>query len=280
MNSYSVEDPSAASITPTNAVTLSQDRYTITATKTGSADFTFLATVCTGSGNSKEFNGRIPILFVPYIDAYAEAIGDPHFRQPVIDQLTGKIKEVCYDIKGSGGDILNIIGFKKNNIQVFGELKDDYYMHKIFIPFLFENITITPAKLFIGKHRQIKWEKENKVLKSKYFNFIFQDTKIYLSSNENFPFNEPFKMIIESGIHSLSELHLDVSFKYSVNEYPFMTGIIGKLGQKKISFFNNVQMKNYNLAQNSIILDGKLFKSHLIYRKEKECWFLEAKNFM
>lgn len=59
---------------------------------------------CDGIGKTFKFN--IPVVFKYLSDPYASATGDPHFKQPVIDEITGSVKHICYDVIGEAGDYL------------------------------------------------------------------------------------------------------------------------------------------------------------------------------
>lgn len=72
----------------------------------------------------------------------------------------------------------------------------------------------------------------------------------------------------------MSEVHLDIGFKYSQNDYPQMTGILGTIGQKKFTFFENVQEKGENRARSSILVDGKIINAEKILRNNSPCWLV------
>lgn len=137
---------------------MGQNKQTITATKVGASLSTFITTTCTGSGNNFQFINQIPVIFGPKVDPYASTGGDPHFKQPIIDQITGKTKHICYDVTGQSGDNMNIVGFNNHHITVFGELMDDYYMHKITIKSPFENITVTTNSLSVKHIKMNVWQ--------------------------------------------------------------------------------------------------------------------------
>lgn len=68
-----------------------------------------------------------------------------------LSSATRKRNDIFYDVTGKAGEYLYIAGFERNNANVYGQFKDDYYMHKISIQLLIGNITITKNYYFYFK---------------------------------------------------------------------------------------------------------------------------------
>ncbi|CAD5122857.1 DgyrCDS11259 [Dimorphilus gyrociliatus] len=60
--------------------------------------------------------------------------GDPHFRLLVSDSRGENIhKNIYFDVTAKEGDKIEIFKDESDNITIYGELKDDYYLHNIHV---------------------------------------------------------------------------------------------------------------------------------------------------
>lgn len=278
--SYVSDDTSIATISPIQEVVLTSAPHAITANKVGTGASTFITMTCTASGNAFEFINKIPVTFNSIVDPYASTSGDPHFKQPIIDRISGEMKQICYDVTGQSGDIINIVGFNNHQITFSGELMDDYYIHKIIIKSQCENITVTTNFLSVKHIQSNIWQENDVNFQSECFNFAKKKNKIYISTKSKLNFKSPLNFFIEKLSHSISEVHLDIGFKISPNDYPQMTGILGTIGQKKFSFFENTQEKKENKRRSAIMIDGKVINAQIQTRNNSPCWLVDINYLM
>ncbi|CAD5126220.1 DgyrCDS14389 [Dimorphilus gyrociliatus] len=234
--SYSLSNPDKATLDKTENVFPEYGIDNIVVTKVGSA------------------NVDIPMYFTPNGDPWSFAWGDSHFQQMVVDYPSQMTKSLCYDITGSPGEYLYIAGFSLNGIQVYGQLIDDHYMHRIIFKFDSGRITISTNNIIFDNEQPVNWiaDLQKFTFKSKKFEYLITRNHIFIKS-----LVYPGNIIqIQKSIHSLSEIHLDVSFKLSPKDYKQMDGLIGDIGKKNLIF-----TQKFNLMGK---LDQSLFQLMLI----------------
>lgn len=185
------------------------------------AESAILILVCT-KGARIETN-KIPIAFKSSADPFASATGDPHFRQPIIDETTWLVNYVCYDVSGKTGEYLYIAGFKRNNLKVFAQLKDDYYMHKIIIQSPFGNVTITKELIILDNKQIYNWEIGQANFQTKFFYYFNKKNKVVLEMRTNSLKKFPLTILIEKGENLMNEVYFNVGFNFplSWNEWSF-----------------------------------------------------------
>ncbi|CAD5126314.1 DgyrCDS14467 [Dimorphilus gyrociliatus] len=88
---------------PVNTFFISQTPTTVVATQKNGVQSSFLVLNCIA--DSKTFIYDIPIVFAN-VDPWASLVGDPHFKQPIFDQLSSLNTHICYDVTGFAGDYI------------------------------------------------------------------------------------------------------------------------------------------------------------------------------
>ncbi|CAD5126575.1 DgyrCDS14668 [Dimorphilus gyrociliatus] len=251
----------------------SRTHGSVYATKVGSTKSVLMGVTCQ-TPDSFAISLDVPF-FSPNSDPWTSASGDPHFKQIVLDNISLKTESVCYDVTGSPGDYLHIAGFSSNGIQVYGQLKDDYYIHRIYIKSDCGKISALTNFIIIDNGQQINWNMQEITFKSKCFEYLITGNTILITS-----FLQPGKTIkIQKSIHSLSEIHLDARFKLSPKDYKEMNGLIGNIGKKKYKFHSKVQSDgNMGSKFISIDIDNKLMKGEKVERNKEECWLINVDN--
>ncbi|CAD5126847.1 DgyrCDS14877 [Dimorphilus gyrociliatus] len=92
----------------------------------------------------------------------------------------------------------------------------------------------------------------------------------------------PGKIIqIQKSTQSISEIHLDASFKLSPMNYKEMDGLIGDIGKKKYKFHSEVQSDGQIGSKSiSIDIDNKLIKGKKVERNKEECWLINVDDIL
>ncbi|CAD5126588.1 DgyrCDS14678 [Dimorphilus gyrociliatus] len=275
---YTLPNPDKASKDKLEKIFSMYSDDTVVVTKLGSAKSALMKLTC-ATVDSFVFSIDIPIYFTPNSDPWSSASGDPHFQQIVVDYPALTTKSICYDVTGSPEEYLYIAGFTLSGMQVYGQLNDDYYMHRIIIKFDSGRITALTDYLILDNGQIINWtdDMQKITFKSKRFEYYITRNLIFINSFEN-----PGKIIqIQKSIHSLSEIHLDVSFKLSPKDYKKMDGLIGDIGKKKYIFHSEVQSdRNVGSKSISIEIDNKLIKGEKVERNKEECWLIDVDDIL
>lgn len=204
---------------------------------------------------SKEFNVQFH-LGDKKKEMSSSANGDPHFTQIVFDEKTGKSHKICYDVTGKKGEKINIINFVNKNISIFGELMDDYYMHKIKIQqekflsyFDVYGFYLNNKK----KEKKIQFYSWNEIFREKQINF-FQTFKI-ISLKKNICkiiFNKMQEIIkVEKITRNLNSQYLNIQIENLNKNYHKLDGLIGYVGNLPLTFFNQIQNPNSLNSPNS-----------------------------
>ncbi|CAD5126554.1 DgyrCDS14652 [Dimorphilus gyrociliatus] len=275
---YSIPNANEASLNKYEKVFIDKTEDIVTATKIGSTKSTLMRLTCE-IVESAEFSLEIPIYFTLNSDPWTSVSGDPHMKQIVLDYPSLITKAICYDVSGSPGDYLHIAGFSLSGIQVYGQLKDDYYMHKIIIKSDSGKITTSTNHIILDNGQLINWtgNMQKSTFKSKEFQYLITRNHVFITSLEN-----GGKMIkIEKSIHSSSENHLDASFKLSPDDYKEMDGLVGDIGKKKYIFHEEIQSdRNIGSKFISIDIDNKIIKGVKVERGNEECWLINVNDIL
>ncbi|CAD5126746.1 DgyrCDS14801 [Dimorphilus gyrociliatus] len=275
---YSVPNPYEAYLDTTKNSFSDTDIYRIKATKLEFTKSTLMRLSCETPG-SFTFSLDVPIYFAPNSDPWPSASGDPHFKQIVLDYSGPTTKSICYDVTGSPGDYLYIAGFSLSGIQIYGQLKDDYYIHRIFIKSDSNKITVSTNYITLDNGKLFNWtgNMQKTSFKSKHFQYLITGKYVFITSEEH-PENT---IKIQKSLHSLSEIHLDASFKLSPSDYKEMDGLIGDIGKKNYKFHSEVQLDgNIGSKFISIDIDDNLMKGERVERNKEECWLINVNDIL
>ncbi|CAD5126908.1 DgyrCDS14924 [Dimorphilus gyrociliatus] len=277
--SITAPDANVATVDNLGPVSFQQDPMTIVVTKTGSQSSLLLSSVCSDGG--KSFTSRIPVYFSATAPSpFASATGDPHFAQNVVDQSTMSTKQICYDVTGKMGDYIYIASFSNSGIKVFGQLKDDYYMHQIVIQSPSANVTVALDDILFGHKHNIEWNENIKEM-----TFQTNELKCEIVNDKKFLCTElksSFQIAVEKSKHFLGEMHLDVGFGLLPKNYIEMGGLIGDIGKKEFQFFSPVQV-DQNILTSEIVavqVDKNLLKGNVVKRNGQACWLLDTNEIL
>ncbi|CAD5126279.1 DgyrCDS14435 [Dimorphilus gyrociliatus] len=127
----SVIDSSKATIDTTSNITIDNNNIPITVT---------------------QFNFADSAIKNKLADPWATASKDPYFKQIVFDSLHSMDRPICYDVTGKPNSYLKIVEYSKIGVEIYGQLKDDYYMHRIIIKSLVV-LQETPIEIIIARTR-------------------------------------------------------------------------------------------------------------------------------
>ncbi|CAD5126975.1 DgyrCDS14972 [Dimorphilus gyrociliatus] len=276
--SASVVDSSKANIDKTSPITINYNDIEIMATKSGSSDSALIRIDCTLANIQTSSN--TPVYFTPGADPWATATGDPHFKQIIFDQLHSMNQPICYDVTGTPDSYLKLVEYLKIGTQIYGQLKDDYYMHRVIIKSLLGNITISMNSVTIHNRTQLNWMENSKrlLIQSEGFTYdIFSNEILITILGET-----PIKVRIERKRHSLEQLHLDVSFKFLPKDYEEMSGLLGHIGKKDYKFYSSVQSNSdiSNSKVTTIAIDDNLIFGRKVERNGKYCWLMDVDDIL
>ncbi|CAD5126818.1 DgyrCDS14851 [Dimorphilus gyrociliatus] len=273
-------DTSKVTIDVSGPFTLDSQIVQIIATKTGSSDFAFVKATCEVA--SKSFINYIPIYFASgSTDLWVSATGDPHFEQVVNDISTLEKKHICYDVTGTTGDYIYIAGFSMKGIKIFGQLKDDYYMHKIVVQTPFGNMSFSIDSFTLDNKKTFAWNHslQNLLLATDQFKYHIKNSKMIVITERR----SSFSIKIQKSTHGLGEFHLDVSFKTVPEDYPQMTGLLGDVGKKHFTFYSMIQSNRDESEFKSVavIVNNNLIRGRLQNRKDQiSCWLMDINDIL
>ncbi|CAD5126736.1 DgyrCDS14792 [Dimorphilus gyrociliatus] len=276
---FSLTHPSKATIDKNRKVFTPFDDLPIVVTRIGSSKSAVIRASCLEIEHSLPLIIDIPVYFTPNADPWASAIGDPHFKQYILDISSSKIIPICYDVTGSPNDYLHIAGFSEGEIKIYGQLKDDYYFHELIIKSCVDSITITTHDIFFQNGSTLEWKDKltNSVFKSKIFEFQIVENEILIS----FLKYSLVAIHVEKSVHSLSEKHLNINLKVSPNDYERMNGLIGDIGKKEYTFYPEVQPDQGSSSKLGSILIGKnLVTGTKSDRDEVGCWLMNVNDIL
>lgn len=221
------------------------------------------------SKSNKIYKIRYP-LGKAYGDSSSSANGDPHFKQTVYDLNTDKLRSICYDVTGEPGQKINIINFKRQNLSIFGQLLDDYYMHKIELKYTNTFLLIGVNVINFGDVFYLNWNEieEKGALQYKKF---FVKSKTKNSFIINF-LNIKEDLIIERKVNNFNDQHLDVYIQNFNVDYKYLGGLIGYLGSKEYRFYEEVQENARDLH---VHVDNELRKGRRVRRENNDCILFE-----
>ncbi|CAD5126313.1 DgyrCDS14466 [Dimorphilus gyrociliatus] len=252
----------------------------IIATKTGSSDFAFVKATCEVA--SKSFITYIPVYFASgSTDLWVSATGDPHFEQVINDISTLEKKHICYDVTGTTGDYIYIAGFFMKGIKIFGQLKDDYYIHKIVVQTPFGNMSFSIDSFTLDNKKTFAWNHslQNLLLATDQFKYHIKNCKMIVITERR----SSFSIKIQKSTHALGEYHLDVSFKTVPEDYPQMTGLLGDVGKKHFTFYSVIQSNRDESEFKSVAVkvNNNLIRGRLQNRKDQiSCWLMDINDIL
>ncbi|CAD5126496.1 DgyrCDS14610 [Dimorphilus gyrociliatus] len=276
--SVSVVDPTKASVDLTGSLYINDNTELIKVTQSNSADSALLKVDCTLINIQTSVN--IPVFFHPGANPWAIASGDPHFEQIVFDGLHSMNMPICYDVLGTPDSYLKIVEYSKIGVEIYGHLKDDYYMHRIIIKSVIGNVTVSMNSISIHNKTQVNWIENSKriIIQSKFFNYEIFSSEILITILQE----TPIIIKIEKARNFIDQWHLDVSFKSGPKDYVEMSGLLGHIGKKEYKFYSSVQSDSdiSNSKKTTIGIGNNLIIARKVERNGKYCWLMAVDDIL
>lgn len=202
--------------------------------------------------------------------------GDPHFNQYILNRLNNETTNICYDVTAEKNQYIKIFSQPKLETELFGQLKDDYYMHKM----------ILKVKNHLIKIDVFNMNTENMVLK-------WNDTanEEWMESNEML-FRKHYR-VIEIKRHkdddltfeiirrkdSLNKYYLDVALRGLKTDYTGMDGLLGRVGNNKISVYQQVQALDVS-GRTTVLVNGLKTFGYEQIRNGKICTLVKVDDIL
>lgn len=187
------------------------------------------------------------------------------------------MKRICYDVIGEKNDKIQIL--ENDEFTVHGLLKDDFYMHKIFVYHKEKTIVADTGRVLVSPKEPWVWRGQGTE------DFYFPNDIIRVSLKENLvnissistQTNRMTSVIITKMTSYISGSNLNVHF-YSNYKNSTKGGIIGEIEKKVYRFFDLIQSdekKNSEGKSYQVAINGNLFKCHNIIREGEKCCFFK-----
>lgn len=214
------------------------------------------------------------------------AKGDPHFRQRVYDERKKRFRTICYDVTGRSGDLIFL--FKqnsKNSISVYGQLKDDFYMHIIKIVSVLGRVVFTTDKIVFSNGAILRWDDfatEMLYIVGNY-SVSFEKNRLKISYLNKNTQQDSLEIIVIRSNRQLTGYYLDVLFNGLNNKYDNIDGLLGRIGRNHFRFYSSVQRKSHIYRKNprvAVMVNGHLIIGKTIKRNDEECWLLSVKDLL
>lgn len=215
-----------------------------------------------------------------------KANGDPHFTQVVSDIHGNSYKYICYDITGKAGDAINIfqttVGLK---LSISGVLKDDYYMHKIFVHSIYGNVSANTKHIYFGDGQRLKWRNGYILQPFTFGRYLvsFHENTIKLSIAKDDNQDRSLNVIIKRSRRPITGYFLDVNIEGINVDYFGTDGLIGRIGKNEYEFFEAVQDINESgdkteFSKVSVEVNGVLKTGKMDIRDGIDCWLLRTED--
>lgn len=203
---------------------------------------------------------------------------DPHFSQHISNTLTKETTRICYDISTEKNQFIHIFSHQKYGIHFFGQLKDDYYMHKIILQIDNQIIQadIDYISFFTDKYA-LKWDN---IVNDDWFEFHgihfrqYKDTiEVKRRKNDDFSFG------IIRRKDQLGKYYLDVLLKGLSTDYTGMDGLLGRIGTNKIEIYPQIQESNVNSLK-TVVINGYKTVGYGKIRGTVRCTFVKVDDLL
>lgn len=196
------------------------------------------------------------------------AVGDPHFMQIVKDEKTGNSEYICYDVSGTPGSYIHIASYSQLKVQIFGNLLNDFYMHKIIVLIEGHRI-IVDYDSYNFDRRNFTWTSSTKkVKKSK----IVLRTQGHILSI-TYLLKRPLKFSITRNIrHEVQLKHLDIHLSTTNG---LDDGLLGFSYKLKYEFYPPVQ---YDSNYGTVMIGSKFVQAKQTVRNHQKCWLLKTQD--
>lgn len=209
------------------------------------------------------------------IDPPTNGEGDPHFLQTVIDKKTNIPYSICYDVKGESGQIIRIFTDSKLQLQVDGQLMDDYYMHKMTIKFRQYRFQITTRNILNNIMKMDSWDGVKREMWTELNDLVIKRNDNYLRIAQ--VGDDSLSLIVYRRQRSDGQLYLDISIAGLKTDYTGQDGLIGRIGSNQFHFEDPVQEEKLNTAR-SININGQVFKGKKENRSGRDCILINVRE--
>lgn len=153
-------------------------------------------------------------------------------------------------------------------------------MHKIIIQSHFGNVTITKNHIILDNQQFRNWENTYEEIQTNFFYYSIRNEEIFLKLKNVFAPKNPLKIFIKKSVNWMNAIHLDVGFKFPLSQYSQMNGLFGKIGNKRLAFYNNVQLKKDTNHKMAISVNGILTNAEIVKRSNSECVLVDVKDLL
>jgi len=203
---------------------------------------------------------------------------DPHFNQYIFNRETNETTRICYDVIAEPNQYLEIFTQPKMETRLMGQMKDDYYMHKIILQ-LGDGIIeadVDQILIFTGA-RRLLW---NSIVHDRWTPFrgiLFKQSKntVEIKRYEN----DELTFGIVRSRDSVGKYYLDVFINGLSTDYSGLDGLLGRIGNNRISVYPNVQSTAIN-GKTTVVVNGMKTIGYETDRYGKECAFINVNDLL
>lgn len=204
--------------------------------------------------------------------------GDPHFIQPIRDKLQNVTKFLCYDVTGKSNEFIKIFTDSQFKTEVYGQLKDDYFMHNVLLKLRNHTIRIKANEIDFSSRIRFKWDDKqiltNNWLRFNNFFYRLKNNMVLVKTNKV----DKITYGVMRKIDKLKKYYLDIALFGLSGNYSGKGGLMGKIGNKNISILPTVQSKDAVKA--TLIVDGRKTFGLEMKRNGEKCIFVPANNLL
>lgn len=222
-----------------------------------------LKTICAGPTATATFT----------INPASGGNGDPHFDQLIKDATFNDTKQICYDISGGSNDIIQILNEPKKLLKIYGQLKDDYYLHKIFIDLYLSHIEVNIHEIIILPDLKKNWNQIEKKIWTEFSNFHFTLKTQKRKKILFFDFHDKISFAIKKNMNELGNFYLDILIFGLTTDYSGKDGLIGRIGNNKITIYPSIQES----MKTTIIVNNHKSFGYKKKRNGRICYLIDVK---
>lgn len=204
--------------------------------------------------------------------------GDPHFMQTIFDHRSNKSQIICYDVVGNSDQFIQIYSDSKRQTKLVGQLKDDYYMHKIFAYLIDNQIEATTDHISLPMNLRVKWnemvDKQWLQLDNIYVKFDDNFVNIKLNSKDEISFG------IKRNKDNVGKYYLDAFVYGLMDDYSGKDGLLGRIGQNKISIYSSIQDAKGEESRKTVVINNKKSVGYEMKRNGISCTLVDVESLL
>jgi len=203
---------------------------------------------------------------------------DPHFNQYIFNRETNETTRICYDVIAEPNQYLEIFTQPKMETRLVGQMKDDYYMHRIILQ-LGDGIIeadVDQILIFTGA-RKLLWKNVAHDRWTPFRGILFRQSKntVEIKRHEN----DELTFRIVRNRDSVGKHYLDVFVNGLSTDYSGLDGLLGRIGNNRISVFPNVQSSVIN-RKTTVVVNGLKTIGYEKVRNSKECALVNVNDLL